>query len=257
MKQLDEKLKNNKDQFEKSIPTSFTEQDKQAVMNQINQRKPNRTRKFLPIASSIAAIVVATLFVIFMFNNDKFERSVMQKDNTANRDEMDVANDYDADADNNADAESGVDANITGYIMNIDGDEMLVIANHPKDYSPDGGVEEFYNAIMFSDVPDDVEVGDFVHVWAQNGINESYPGQGTVGRLEEAEVSQPEDALLTEAEAIQKAIEYGKETGEFVNDATAIREIDFHRYSRENATWSIEFYDTVEEKSFLIEIQDQ
>src|SRR5690554_5936266 len=68
-------------------------------------------------------------------------------------------------------------SSMVGYIMDIDsGGRILVVDPVAQDFSNTGGVDEFYNAIWFSDAPQEVELGERVEVWF-DAVAESYPGQ--------------------------------------------------------------------------------
>lgn len=246
---MDHKLENLKADFKRSIPTSFTEQDKQAVMQKIKKPKLDRGPSFLPKTLSFIAFAVACLFfIVFIFSSDSDLFNLSREDSAYNSNEETAAmNGNDAADDVN-------EPDIIGYVMEVEENQILVVASEPITTA---GSNEFYDAMYFSNVQEDAQVGDFVQAWTDGGAADSYPGQAALGHLEVIEVEQREGAKLTEAEAIQRAIDYGKETNQIANHVIAIRSIDFDRYNQENAVWSFEFYDTMEENVFHIEIQDQ
>lgn len=250
MEKLDNRLKGLKEEFEFSIQTSFTEQNKQAVRDKIQKAEPRLQRNLLPKALSVFSFVAACLFIFFIFSNGQFQFS-----GTSGSENSDSEMDDTAMNDADEDVAYPEDPDITGYILAVDEDTILVVSDKPTDYSANGGVDEFYNAIYFSSVPENVEVGEYVRVWSKNGIAESYPGQGDVGRLEKVVVEEREGAQLTEAEVIRLAIKYGKEVPYLTeNSVVAIRSIDFNQVT---GVWMIEFFDTFDSNIFHIEVEDQ
>src|SRR5690554_6361020 len=52
--------------------------------------------------------------------------------------------------------------NMIGYVVDKEGERILVVDPEPMDFSSTGGVSEYYDAIMFSNVPNDIEIGEKV-----------------------------------------------------------------------------------------------
>jgi hypothetical protein len=94
---------------------------------------------------------------------------------------------------------------IQGYIVKIENGRFLVVSSVPKDFSSTGGAKEFYNAIWFSNAPNNIQIGHQVKVWFDN-VNESYPGQSKAVKLSILPNRKPERADLTEAEAVRRAL---------------------------------------------------
>jgi hypothetical protein len=90
---------------------------------------------------------------------------------------------------------------IIGYIMSKKDGRILVV-NPDASGSDDG---EYYEAIWFSNAPEDIGVGEKVKVW-YSILQESYPAQSEVEHLEVIPSQKPEGANLTEAEALSKAL---------------------------------------------------
>lgn len=95
---------------------------------------------------------------------------------------------------------------MTGYVMRRDADRILVVTQESADYSATGGISEFYSAIWFADVPENIQIGDKVEVWYDIVLT-SYPGQSSAIKVAVSDPIQPDGASLTEAEAIQKALD--------------------------------------------------
>src|SRR5690554_3722353 len=70
-----------------------------------------------------------------------------------------------------------------GYVVAKEGERILVVESEAQDFSSTGGISEFYNAIMFSNVPKDIEIGEKVKVWFDI-VAESYPGQSAATKIE-------------------------------------------------------------------------
>lgn len=62
------------------------------------------------------------------------------------------------------------------------------------------------DAIWFSNAPADVQVGQKVQVW-YDFVAESYPGQSSAKKVVILESNKPDNANLTEADAIRKALD--------------------------------------------------
>ncbi|WP_258000419.1 YobA family protein [Bacillus sp. Marseille-P3661] len=100
---------------------------------------------------------------------------------------------------------SNEEPGMEGYIVNKENGRILVVESVPKDFSSSGGLPEFYNAIYFSDAPNNVNVGDKVQVWF-DAVAESYPGQSRVEKIEILTTPKPEYANLTHSEVIRQAL---------------------------------------------------
>ncbi len=140
--------------------------------------------------------------------------------------------------------------NITGYVMDISGDSILVINTEPEDYSGTGGVEEFYDAVWVSNVTESVAVGEQVNVWFEGGVNESYPAQAGMGELEIIDSRIPNGASLSEAEALRAALSQES----FDAESLAVRSIS---YDDNEAEWVIELRDVHTYEDYRIQLDDQ
>ena len=130
------------------------------------------------------------------------------------------------------DGTPGTDAGITGYVMKIEEARILVVEPEVKDFSSTGGIDEFYNAIWFSNAPQDIAIGDKVKVWF-DFVLDSYPGQSEIEHLEVVPSPKPDGANLHLSEALQKAL-----TSVELNDVvTVVKSIE---YNAEKKQWVIE-----------------
>jgi len=139
---------------------------------------------------------------------------------------------------------------ITGYVMQRDNDRILVISQAPKDFSANGGVKEFYDAIWFSKAPKDVKIGDRVKVWYEY-VAESYPGQSEVKHIEVIASQKPDGADLTESEVLSKALK-SKEVN--AGETIVAKSIS---YDAEADVWKVEMKEVMGEKIYNLQIEDK
>lgn len=141
------------------------------------------------------------------------------------------------------------EAGITGYVMKKDNDRILVVSSEAQDFSSDGGVDEFYNAIWFSEAPKDIKIGEKVMVWFDI-VAESYPGQSEIIEIEVVPSQLPEGADLTEADALNKALV----SGDIENQVLAVKSIE---YNSQEDNWNIKLKETWSGKVHDIKIEDK
>lgn len=140
---------------------------------------------------------------------------------------------------------------IVGYVVKSEGGKMLVVSSEPQDFSATGGLEEFYNAVWVSDVQEKVHIGEKVKVWFEGPILESYPAQATAEKVLILPSTQPKGADLTEAQAIEKALDM-KENGD--EGVLAIKAV---HYDPQTDKWEILMIDTFEYEEYTIQIDDE
>jgi hypothetical protein len=154
---------------------------------------------------------------------------------------------------NNIDDEQkapSAEAGITGYVMKKDNGRILVISQVAKDFSSTGGVEEFYDAIWFSNAPKDIQVGDKVKVW-YDLVLESYPGQSEVKYLEVITVQNPIGANFTEAEALSIALK----NKQINNDELIV--VKSIKYDKQSDSWNIELKEIWNDKTYNLKVEDR
>ncbi len=135
---------------------------------------------------------------------------------------------------------------ITGYVMDIADGRILVISSEAQDFSATGGIKEFYNAIWFSKAPENIKIGDQVHVWFDS-VAESYPGQSEVKHIEVMPEEKPDGADLNKSEAINKALM------SYENKGLALKSMVFQK---ETDKWQIKLKDVLNDLEYDIEIED-
>ncbi|MFB4162823.1 YobA family protein [Alteribacillus sp. JSM 102045] len=125
----------------------------------------------------------------------------------------------------------GFPPGMTGYVVDKKDGRVLVAASEPKDYSDTGGQEVFYSAIWFSNAADNAEIGHGVEVWYEV-VAESYPGQSEAEHMEILPGEKPEEANLTEQEAVKQALE-----SKDIQGIPAVTSVDFQT---EHKQWKVE-----------------
>ena len=139
---------------------------------------------------------------------------------------------------------------ITGYVMDIGEEGLLVVSAEAEEAGGTGGVKEYYNAAWAGNAPGDVEVGECVEIRLEGGVNDSYPLQATVGELEVIPGSTPEGATLSDTEALNKALTM--ET--FENEILTVQSMSF---DAERDEWSIVLKNTDSYEEYTIRVEDK
>lgn len=93
---------------------------------------------------------------------------------------------------------------LVGYITKHENQRALVVSPISREINQTR--KEFYDAIWVSNMPQDVEVGQYVHVWLEGAIATSYPGQGKASKVTITKIQKPEKAILSQDEVIRKAL---------------------------------------------------
>lgn len=135
-----------------------------------------------------------------------------------------------------------------GKVTDKKENNILVVATIINEPSSSNDVTEHYNATWFSNVPETVELGDEVRVW-YDMVMESYPGQSEAKYVEIVPSVHPEGAMLSEAEALNKALKSLK-----TSMLTAVRAIE---YNNETNIWHIQFKNVMDDKEFELEVKDK
>lgn len=142
------------------------------------------------------------------------------------------------------------EAGIMGYVMDKEKDRILAVSSDAQDFSSTGGVEEFYDAIWFSEAPKDIEIGDKVKVWFDI-VAESYPGQSKVEHIEVIPAEKPDGADLSDSEALHKAL-----TSQSIdtNEVLAVKSIEFDSQSD---SWNIKLKEVFSGKIHEVKVEDK
>ncbi len=139
---------------------------------------------------------------------------------------------------------------ITGYVMDKQENEILVVAKEAQDFRSTGGIPEFYNAVWFSNAPSEIAIGDYVNVW-YDFVAESYPGQSEVKEITAIPSEPPNGAILNESEILAQTLQSLELTGLY-----GVELIEFHANSN---VWRIILKDLLfeDEESIELEVPDQ
>lgn len=140
------------------------------------------------------------------------------------------------------------DPGMIGYVMQKEGEGILVVDPKAQDFSSTGGVREFYNAIWFSKAPKEINLGHHVKVWF-DVVLESYPGQSEVKYIKIIEEIPPQGADLTPAQALNKVL-----SSEDINELFTVHDINF---DQEKGEWTIQLKDIWNEDGNILEFQIQ
>ncbi len=138
---------------------------------------------------------------------------------------------------------------MTGYVMDKEGERILIVDDEAQDFSSTGGVKEFYNAIWFSEAPSQIKKGDFVKVWFDM-VAESFPGQSETIKVDVIEGGKAKGANLTKSEALHKLLT----STEFKKNLYGVSSIE---YDDKKDIWNISLKklldDASEPVSFTVE----
>lgn len=139
---------------------------------------------------------------------------------------------------------------IVGYVTDKENGRILVINPDPQDFSANGGVKEYYEAIWFSNASEDIDVGEKVRVWF-GAVRESYPAQSDIERIEVVPGQKPEGANLTEPEAVYKALmSQEKHNGLFL----VVTSVKYQQASHE---WEVQLKEAQGEGIYNIKVEDE
>ncbi|WP_070119436.1 DUF3221 domain-containing protein [Bacillus marinisedimentorum] len=118
--------------------------------------------------------------------------------------------------------EKVTDPDITGYIMQIEGKQALVVGKN----------EDFYNAAWIT-IPafKKVSPGEYVKVKFTGPVNESFPLQADEVNIETAKAEKPSGASITQEEALRSVL---KEVGK--KELLGVHNIE---YLPDFAQWSV------------------
>lgn len=134
-----------------------------------------------------------------------------------------------------AETNKSVSTEFMGYITKLESQRALVVSPISKEINQMR--KEFYDAVWVSNMPPDVEVGQFVHVWFEGAIATSYPAQGKASRVSYSNIQKPEKADFTQDAVIRKAL-LNKDISSI--NVLAIKEVS---YDEKSDVWTIRYKD--------------
>lgn len=137
-----------------------------------------------------------------------------------------------------------------GYVVKKEDSRILVVSPESRKLGPDMNNMDYYDAIWFGSAPEHIQVGMKVEAWAKGGtVEDSYPGQAGAGRVDVLNGAPPQEAELSEAEAIREAI------GQLEPDEHSFPIVLDSEYRPSENSWMIELLNE-DRQRIQIEIED-
>lgn len=130
-------------------------------------------------------------------------------------------------------ANGGAESEISGYVMDEEDDEILVVAEESRSTEGDG---EQYEAVWFADAPEEAELGEKITV-EYGDVQDSYPAQSSVEEYEIIEPESTDGANLTETEVLNEILPV---------DDVEVPVAAKLAFDSESNQWNIEIVDGVE-----------
>jgi hypothetical protein len=144
---------------------------------------------------------------------------------------------------------------IEGYITKAENQRILVVSPKAKDFSPTGGLKEFYDAVWVSNIPKDVKIGQKVQVWFEGAVAASYPGQAMANKISNLSSEKPFNAKLSEEQVIQQTL-ISQE-----NSNIKVPVIKDVKFDSNTGAWAIRIKDGMlpekESKEHILQIPDK
>ncbi|WP_409340409.1 DUF3221 domain-containing protein [Paenibacillus sp. MBLB4367] len=132
-----------------------------------------------------------------------------------------------------AESNKSSSAELVGYITKLENQRALVVSPISREINQTR--KEFYDAIWVSNIPKDVEVGQYVNVWFEGAIATSYPAQGKASKVTITKIQKPEKAIMSQDEVIRKAL-LNKDISSI--NIFVINEVV---YNEKSAVWTIRY----------------
>ncbi|NIK12028.1 DUF3221 domain-containing protein [Alkalibacillus almallahensis] len=174
---MDQKLKDLRETYRNQ--TSFTNDDRKQVLAKLNEPKRKEKQPMFPL-KVIIPLAAALLLMFTIFASLATDDSP----NTANEGEEETMTAPEGDPD------------VEGYVVEEEDTRILVTGSEQNESGQ-------YPATWYSDVEEDVQLGDEVRVW-HSDLAESYPSQGEADHLEVVEESEQSD--MSQQEALASAL---------------------------------------------------
>ncbi|OPH61402.1 hypothetical protein BC351_15850 [Paenibacillus ferrarius] len=124
-------------------------------------------------------------------------------------------------------------AELVGYITKLENQRALVVSPISREINQTR--KEFYDAVWVSNMPQGVEVGQYVNVWFEGALATSYPAGGKASKVVISNIKKPEKAIMSQDEVIRKA---------FLNkDISSINIFVINEvvYDDKSAVWTIRY----------------
>ncbi|PKR77078.1 hypothetical protein CEY16_10040 [Halalkalibacillus sediminis] len=223
---MDKKLEKMRKAYQNNENLRFTKSDKEEVFDKIaRHNEPPQKAPLFPwkVVMSMLAVILIGAVIFASADGDFF--------NTAEAPTTD-------DEPSNEE-----DPSIEGYVMEMDEDRILVV-------EPELSDNDQYQAVWYSDVPDGIEMGQFVYVWHE-GQEESYPAQASIDEIEIQESETVDESNLTEQEALNTALS----STDF--EDTEVLVVDSVSFDSDSSIWEISLNDSEGTSVSTIQVDDE
>lgn len=131
------------------------------------------------------------------------------------------------------------DNGFTGYVVDREGNSILVVDPAYEDFGANEGESRYYPAKWFSNAPDP-QIGSYVEIWTDGSPeNQPYPGQARAETIAVSCPANPDGAHMSEEEAIRAGL-YSSD-GEQVR-IPVIENVDF---DKDIGIWTIRMRDAI------------
>jgi hypothetical protein len=151
---------------------------------------------------------------------------------------------------------SGIVTAIIGYVVKQQEGKILVVSPKVQDFGATGGERYHYNASWYSNVPSNVKVGHKVEVKVIEGPTTlQYPGDSNAEEVIIIPSTKPQQATMTEDEAIRKALasdEYRQ--SEFAGYWMPV--VKETKFDAEQLHWTVYFTNESTDKVLPIQIKN-
>ncbi|WP_041450091.1 DUF3221 domain-containing protein [Amphibacillus xylanus] len=141
------------------------------------------------------------------------------------------------------------DPDLTGYVVEIAENNILIASETPVDLSKNGGVSNYYDMVWFSNPPHDLSYGDKVNIWYDE-IQDSYPSRSTIVEYTIIEDISPNGAKFSESEVLNKVL---SQLNSKPSELFAVHET---RYNSQNKTWQISLMEIWTQEILTIEYSE-
>ncbi|MGM8216068.1 DUF3221 domain-containing protein [Bacillaceae bacterium W0354] len=216
---MDKELRELKNDYLNDHSIQFTEQDRDGVLQKINQsKKSNKTFTPTRVALTLAAVFLIGFTILFSQLNGE-------------------------------DTPSGLGNNtepaIEGYVLQKEENgSILVVSSETNQYNQ-------YDAVWYRGVTEEVELGRKIKGW-HSEQEDSFPAQASADRIELLPDESVPGATLTKKEVIVKVLN-SDELTEFGYDFVAIKEINFIENKQ---IWEVIVSNLSNDSFITIQIQD-
>lgn len=150
--------------------------------------------------------------------------------------------------------DKGSNDGFVGFVVKKEKNQILVTNPNVQDFSANGGEKYYYSASWYTNISSNIEIGQKVEVWVADGPKTTqYPGRDTAVDIAVIQTPQPDEANLTQEDAIRKALA-SKEVEAANYSYPVIKEVN---YDVSKSHWTILITQMSEEKVLEIIVDDK